>query len=45
MWEIMRLNSHRDLVDHEVHTVEEAGFKGLENGDLLRAHLGGMMLF
>jgi len=27
----------RDLVGHEVHTVEEAGFKGLENGDLLRA--------
>ena len=26
----------RDLPGHEVHTVEEAGFKGLENGDLLR---------
>jgi hypothetical protein len=30
----------RDLVDHDVHTVEEAGFKGLENGDLLRAASG-----
>ena len=30
----------RDLVGHEVHTVEEAGFKGLENGDLLRAATG-----
>ena len=27
----------RDFVGHEVHTVEEAGFKGLENGDLLKA--------
>ena len=27
----------RDLPGHEVHTVEGAGFKGLENGDLLRA--------
>ncbi len=27
----------RDLAGHEVHTVEEAGFKGLENGDLLKA--------
>ena len=27
----------RDLTDHEVHTVEDAGFKGLENGDLLKA--------
>ena len=30
----------RDLVGHEVHTVEEAGFKGLENGDLLKAASG-----
>ena len=30
----------RDLPGHEVHTVEEAGFKGLENGDLLRAASG-----
>ena len=30
----------RDLSGHEVHTVEEAGFKGLENGDLLRAASG-----
>jgi hypothetical protein len=30
----------RDLADHEVHTVEEADFKGLENGDLLRAASG-----
>ena len=30
----------RDLVGHEVHTVEEAGLKGLENGDLLRAATG-----
>ncbi len=27
----------RDLAGHEVHTVQEAGFKGLENGDLLKA--------
>jgi hypothetical protein len=27
----------RDLSGHTVHTVEEAGLKGLENGDLLRA--------
>ena len=27
----------RDLVGHEVSTVVEAGFGGLENGDLLRA--------
>jgi hypothetical protein len=27
----------RDLAGHEVHTVEDAGFKGLENGDLLKA--------
>jgi len=30
----------RDLVGHEVHSVEEAGFKGLENGDLLGAATG-----
>ncbi len=30
----------RDLTGHEVHTIEEAGFKGLENGDLLRAATG-----
>jgi hypothetical protein len=30
----------RDFAGHEVHTVEEAGFKGLENGDLLRAASG-----
>ena len=30
----------RDLAGHEVHTVEEAGFKGLENGDLLNAASG-----
>jgi len=30
----------RDLVGHNVHTVEEAGFKGLENGDLLCAASG-----
>lgn len=30
----------RDLAGHEVHTVEEAGFKGLENGDLLRTASG-----
>ena len=30
----------RDLIGHDVHTVEEAGFKGLENGDLLRAGAG-----
>lgn len=25
----------RDLVGHDVHTVDEAGFKGLKNGELL----------
>lgn len=30
----------RDLVGHEVHTVEEAGLKGLENGELLKAVAG-----
>ena len=30
----------RDLSSHAVHTVEEAGLKGLENGDLLRAASG-----
>ena len=30
----------RDLVGHEVATVVEAGFGGLENGELLRAAAG-----
>jgi predicted nuclease of predicted toxin-antitoxin system len=30
----------RDLAGHEVHTIEDAGFKGLENGDLLKAASG-----
>ncbi len=30
----------RDLAGHEVQTVEEAGFKGLENGELLKAAAG-----
>ena len=30
----------RDLDKHEVHTVEEAGFKGLKNGRLLNAAAG-----
>jgi len=30
----------RDLTGHDVHTVENAGFKGLENGDLLKAAAG-----
>ena len=30
----------RDLSGHEVYTVEDAGFKGLENGELLRAASG-----
>ena len=30
----------RDLPRHDVHTVEEAGFKGLENGELLKAASG-----
>jgi hypothetical protein len=29
-----------DLAGHEVHTVEDAGLKGLENGDLLKAAAG-----
>ena len=37
-----RLARHleRDLSGHEVHTVEDAGFKGLENGDLLKVAYG-----
>ena len=27
----------RDFQNHEVHTVEEAGLKGLKNGNLLRS--------
>jgi predicted nuclease of predicted toxin-antitoxin system len=30
----------RDLSSHEVHTVEDAGLKGLENGELLKAASG-----
>jgi hypothetical protein len=30
----------REFTNHEVHTVVEAGFKGLENGNLLRAASG-----
>ena len=30
----------REFPNHEVHTVDEAGFKGLENGDLLKAASG-----
>ena len=30
----------RDLAGHEVHTVEGAGLKGLENGELLKAAVG-----
>ena len=30
----------REFANHEVHTVEEAGLKGLENGNLLRAASG-----
>lgn len=30
----------RDLSGHEVHTAEDAGLKGLENGDLLKAASG-----
>lgn len=30
----------RDFQGHEVHTVEEAGFKGLKNGNLLRSASG-----
>lgn len=30
----------RDLAGHEVHTVAEAGLKGLENGELLKAAAG-----
>lgn len=29
-----------DLAGHEVHTIEDAGLKGLENGDLLKAAAG-----
>jgi predicted nuclease of predicted toxin-antitoxin system len=30
----------REFANHEVHTVDEAGLKGLENGDLLKAAAG-----
>ena len=30
----------REFPNHEVHTVDEAGFKGLENGDLPKAASG-----
>jgi|SRR5437870_10244199 len=30
----------RDFIGHTVHTVEDAGLKGLENGDLLNAAAG-----
>jgi predicted nuclease of predicted toxin-antitoxin system len=30
----------RDLAAHEVHTVEDAGLRGLENGDLWKAASG-----
>ena len=30
----------REFVNHEVYTVEQAGFKGLENGHLLKAAAG-----
>jgi len=30
----------RDLAGHEVHTVADAGLKGLENGELLKAAAG-----
>jgi hypothetical protein len=30
----------REFSNHEVYTVDEAGFKGLENGDLLKAASG-----
>ena len=30
----------RDFQEHEVHTVEEAGLKGLKNGELLRSASG-----
>ena len=30
----------RDFQEHEVHTVEEAGFKGLKNGNLLHSASG-----
>lgn len=29
-----------DFASHEVHTVEDAGLKGLENGELLKAAAG-----
>jgi hypothetical protein len=35
--ECVVLDLRRDLVGHEVVTVVEAGFSGLENGELLRA--------
>ena len=30
----------REFANHEVHTLDEAGLKGLENGDLLKAASG-----
>lgn len=30
----------RDLIGHQVHTLQEAGFSGLKNGELMRAAIG-----
>ncbi|MEO6393203.1 MAG: DUF5615 family PIN-like protein [Pyrinomonadaceae bacterium] len=38
--ECVTRNLRRDFVSHEVHTIEEAGFKGLRNGALLRSASG-----
>jgi len=35
--ECLPLDFRRSFPDHNVHTVEWAGFKGKKNGDLLRA--------
>ena len=38
--ECVTRNLRRDFTGHEVHTIEEAGFKGLQNGELLRSASG-----
>ena len=41
--ECVTVDLKKDLANHEVRTVVEAGYKGLKNGDLLRAAAGNTM--
>ena len=38
--ECVTVDLKKDLAEHEVRTVVEAGYKGLKNGNLLRAAAG-----